>query len=283
MAPFYASGLLLVLSPFQKNLRMNWKKTKEVLLEVGKLLSQTMALLLPTSFILGGIMGTGVAPVISGELVRLGGDSVLLVLAVGVGICLIFGMMGMIVASYLMLALTLAPSLEQLAGLNTLAIHLFIAYYTLLAAITPPIALASFIASSISDSPPIKTSFHSARLGIILFIFPFFFLFEPALIFQGPLYRTAIWLVMNIIAVLLIAGGSEGYMYRFGLLRAWARPVLFISGILVGFPEWKSTAVGIVLAAAVLVLPKFSRISRHAVVDHSPGQVAAPLVDMAGD
>jgi TRAP transporter 4TM/12TM fusion protein len=261
LAPFYASALLLILSPFSKRLRLTWKRVRAILFEAAKLLSQTMALLLPTSFILGGIMGTGVAPVISAELVRLGGNSVLLVLAVGVGVCFIFGMMGMIVASYLMLALTLAPSLVQLGGLDTLAVHLFIAYYSVLAAITPPIALASFIASRISGSSPILTSVHSARLGIVLFILPFFFLFEPALIFQGPLYKTIIWTAMNVVAILLIAGGSEGYMYRFGLVRNWTRPVLFIAGILVGFPEWRSTVIGFAVAIAVFAVPKFSRLA----------------------
>jgi TRAP transporter 4TM/12TM fusion protein len=261
LAPFYASAVLVILSPFNKRLRFTGKKVKEVLLETAKLLSQTIALLLPTSFILGGIMGTGVAPIISAELVRLGGNSVILVLAVGVGICLIFGMMGMIVAAYLMLALTFAPSLEQLAGLNTLAVHLFIAYYSLLAAITPPIALAAFIASGISGSSPILTSFHSARLGIVLFILPFFFLFQPALIFQGPLYLTIIWTAANVVAILLIAGGSEGYMYKFGLVRNWTRPILFVAGILVGFPEWKSTVIGIVIAIIIFAIPKWSRIA----------------------
>jgi TRAP-type uncharacterized transport system fused permease subunit len=77
------------------------------------------------------------------------------VLAIGIAVCMVFGMLGMIVAAYLMLALTLAPALEQIAGLNTLAIHMFIAYYATLAAITPPIALAAFLASRISDSDPI--------------------------------------------------------------------------------------------------------------------------------
>ena len=164
-----------------------------------------MALLLPTSFILGGMMGTGVAPVITADLMRLSGENVALVLGIGVLICIIFGMMGMLIAAYLMLALTLAPALEQIAGLNTLAIHLFIAYYAMLAAITPPIALAAFIASRISDSDPMKTSWHAARLGIVLYFIPFFFLFEPALIFQGALIDTAIWFFFNVIAITIIA------------------------------------------------------------------------------
>ncbi|MFG1496301.1 TRAP transporter fused permease subunit [Saccharospirillum sp. HFRX-1] len=258
LTPFYASGLLIVLTLFKKELRITPSKLPDILFQISKLLSQTMALLLPTSFILGGLMATGVAPVIASELVRMGGGSLILVLAIGVGVCIIFGMLGMIVAAYLMLALTLAPALEQIAGLNTLAIHLFIAYYATLAAITPPVALAAFLASRISDSDPLRTSLHAARLGVVLYFVPIFFLFEPALIFQGPLHLTAIWFCFNVIAVMLIAGGSEGRLMLVGKLPTWARPVIIISGLLVGFPEWMSTLVGLIISAVVVLLVRLS-------------------------
>lgn len=258
LAPFYASGLLILLTFLKKELMLRPRRIPEVLFQITKLLSQTMALLLPTSFILGGLMATGVAPSIASELVRMGGGSVALVLAIGIGVCVIFGMLGMIVAAYLMLALTLAPALEQLAGLNILAIHLFIAYYATLAAITPPVALAAFLASRISGSDPIMTSVHAARLGIVLYFIPIFFLFEPALIFQGPLYLTAIWLFFNVMAIVLIAAGSEGYLGWYGRLRGWARLLLIVGGLLIGFPEWVSTLVGLALVSSVLLLKQLS-------------------------
>ena len=231
-------------------------------LECAKLLSQTVALLLPTSFILGGLMATGVAPAIAAELVQMGGSSVVLILAIGIGVCVIFGMLGLIVAAYLMLALTLAPALEQAAGLNTLAVHLFIAYYATLAAITPPVALAAFLASRISGSDPIKTSWHAARLGIVLYFIPIFFLFEPALIMQGPWHQTVLWTLMNLVAIVLIAGASEGYLYRLGHLRGWARWVLLAAGLLLGFPEWVTSVVGFVMAAAVVMMARWAVVPR---------------------
>ncbi|MEX0623435.1 TRAP transporter permease [Saccharospirillum sp.] len=260
LAPFYASALLIILTTFKKELRISPRKIPGVIFQIGKMLSQTMGLLLPTAFILGGLMATGVAPVIASELVRMGGGSVVIVLAIGVGVCIIFGMLGMIVAAYLMLALTLAPALEQMAGLNTLAIHLFIAYYATLAAITPPVALAAFLASRISDSDPIRTSMHAARLGIVLYFIPIFFLFEPALIFQGPLHLTAIWLTMNIIAIVLIAGGSEGYLFKYGRVRAWARTVLIVGGLLIGFPEAISTLIGFTMVTLTLLLKPWAQL-----------------------
>jgi len=269
LTPFYAAALLIALTFTKQSMRLKLERWPAILFEIAKLLSQTMALLLPTSFILGGMMHTGAAPVITSELMRIGGDNVALVLGIGVLVCIIFGMMGMLIAAYLMLALTLAPALEQLAGLNTLAIHLFIAYYAMLAAITPPIALAAFIASRISGSDPMHTSWHAARLGIVLYFIPFFFLFEPALIFQGDLHVTAIWLVFNVIAVVLIAGASEGRLWGFGTLRTWPRPVLFGAALLIGFPEWRTTLAGMIIVGVILGLRNFSRIP-----DRAPVQAA---------
>jgi TRAP transporter 4TM/12TM fusion protein len=254
LAPFYASALLIVLTFFKKELRITLDRIPGIIFEIGKMLSQTIGLLLPTSFILGGLMATGVAPVIASELVRMGGSSVVPVLAIGIAVCMIFGMLGMIVAAYLMLALTLAPALEQIAGLNTLAIHMFIAYYATLAAITPPVALAAFLASRISDSDPLWTSVHAARLGIVLYFIPIFFLFEPSLILQGSLHLTVIWVTFNILAVVVIAGASEGRMMYLGRLKNWTRPVLFGAGLLIGFPEWMSTAVGLGIVAGIVAL-----------------------------
>ncbi len=262
LTPYYASALLIALTFVKKEMRLDARRLRDMGLECAKLLSQTVALLLPTSFILGGLMATGVAPAIAAELVQMGGSSVVLILAIGIGVCVIFGMLGLIVAAYLMLALTLAPALEQAAGLNTLAVHLFIAYYATLAAITPPVALAAFLASRISGSDPIKTSWHAARLGIVLYFIPIFFLFEPSLIMQGPWHQTVIWTLMNLIAIVLIAGASEGYLYRLGLLRGWARGVLFVAGLLIGFPKWTTTVIGFAMVAAVVILARWAVLPR---------------------
>jgi len=264
LTPFYASALLIGLTFLRKDLRIGPARLKRIVLETGKLLAETTALLLPTSFILGGLMATGVAPSITAALVHMGGTSVVPIIAIGVGVCMIFGMLGMIVAAYLMLALTFAPALQQAGGLNTLAIHLFIAYYATLAAITPPVALAAFLASRISGSDPIQTSMHAARLGVVLYFIPIFFLFEPSLILQGPLYRTAIWLVLNIVAIVVIAGASEGFLWKFGRLRTWARPVLFGAGLLIGFPSLATTTIGLAIVAVVVLMRRVSEVPQAA-------------------
>jgi TRAP-type uncharacterized transport system fused permease subunit len=90
---------------------------------------------------------------------------------------------------------------------------------------------------------------HAARLGIVLYFIPIFFLFEPALILQGPLHLTAIWVTFNILAVVIIAGASEGRMMYLGRLKTWTRPILFAAGLCIGFPEWMSTVAGLAVTA----------------------------------
>ena len=115
-------------------------------------------------------------------------------------------------------------------------------------------SVAAFLASRISDSDPLLTSWHAARMGIVLYFIPIFFLFEPALILQGPLYLSAIWVTLNILAVIVIAGASEGRLMYVGRLKMWTRPILFAAGLLIGFPEWTSTLVGLAVTAGLLLM-----------------------------
>ncbi len=88
----------------------------------------------------------------------------------------------------------------------------------------------------------------------MLYFIPIFFLFEPALILQGPLHLTVIWVTFNILAVVVIAGASEGRMMYLGRLKNWTRPILFAAGLLIGFPEWMSTVVGLGVVAGIVAL-----------------------------
>ena len=80
-------------------------------------------------------------------------------LLLGLTACYVLGMAGMITAAYIFLGVTLAPAVIQIANLNEIAVHLFIIYYAMLAAITPPVAGGAFLAATIAGSGPMKTAF----------------------------------------------------------------------------------------------------------------------------
>ena len=87
-------------------------------------------------------------------------------------------------ACYIFLAILVGPALEK-AGLNRMAVHMFIFYWGMLSSITPPVAIASFAAAGIAGAPAMKTGWESMWVGSIIYFIPFFFVANPALVLQA--------------------------------------------------------------------------------------------------
>ena len=100
--------------------------------------------------------------------------------------------MGMTVtACYIFLAIVLAPPLVK-AGLDPLAVHLFIMYWGMVSFITPPVALATFAAAPLAGVSAMRIGLQSMRLGTAIYFVPFCFVLNPALLMKGePATRRA--------------------------------------------------------------------------------------------
>ena len=98
----------------------------------------------------------------------------------------ILGMGMPVTATYIMLVVLIAPALIQL-GIEPLAAHLFIMYFGVMSFLTPPVAIAAYVAASIAGSEPMRTGFTGIRLGIIAYVVPFVFALSPSLILLGPI------------------------------------------------------------------------------------------------
>lgn len=254
MAPWYATGLMIVLSFHRREAWMTPRRLVKTIVGIGTLVCQAMAVILPIAFIVNGLGITGTACAFTAGLVHLGGGNIALILLMGVVACYVLGMGGLMVAAYIFLAVTLAPAIIEVGQLNVLAVHLFIIYYATLSAITPPVAVVAFIAASLAGADPMRTAWQSVRLGVVLYFVPFFFVFAPSLILQGSLSEAVYLFVLCLLGVLLIASGLEGYLVKVGRVEAWARPLLVISGFLIGFPEWRTTITGAILALFTIAI-----------------------------
>src|SRR3546814_3461331 len=82
----------------------------------------------------------------------------------GAATSFILGMGMTVTAAYVFLAIVLAPSLIT-AGLDPMAVHMFILYWGMLSFITPPVALGAFAAAAISGSDPMRAGFTAMRIG----------------------------------------------------------------------------------------------------------------------
>ncbi len=85
------------------------------------------------------------------------------------------------VPAYVNVALLMGPVLAGL-GLSIFTAHMFIFYFAVASAITPPVAIAAFAASSITKAEPMATGFSAVRSGIVMFVIPFVFAVYPELL-----------------------------------------------------------------------------------------------------
>lgn len=112
-----------------------------------------------------------------------GGSAVFQFLALFVTMLLaiLLGMGMPAVPAYINVALLMGPVLAGL-GISIFAANMFIFYFAVASAITPPVALAAFAAASITKAEPMSTGFSAVRSGIVMFIIPFVFAMYPELL-----------------------------------------------------------------------------------------------------
>ncbi|MFC1970794.1 TRAP transporter permease [Chloroflexota bacterium] len=260
ITPFYAAGVLFLLSFTSRKNMMTPRKLIGALVIIGKLIAETLAVLLPIGLIISGLTITGTSVSLTSGLVTLGGGNILIVLLIGVIACYVLGMAGMLTPAYIFLAISLAPAVLKLVDVNVLALHLFIAYYAMLSAITPPVAAGAFVAGAMAGADPMKTGFQAMRLGVVIYFIPFFFLFNESLILQGGDLLESLYLfILCVLGIMLIAGGMEGYLLKVGKVRLWARPLLVLAGFLIGFPDWNTTFAGAALAILIITIVLIKR------------------------
>ena len=236
-APFYATALLLVLNQlFSKGSRWTPRTLIGFLELNGRTFVELIGILAGCGLLIGAFSMTGVVSSLANDLLRIAGDNVLLLLGMCAITSLVLGLGLTTTACYIFLAILVAPALEKL-GLNRMAVHMFIFYWGMLSAITPPVAIASFAAAGIAGAPAMKTGWESMWVGSIIYFIPFFFVLNPALVLQGPNpYLAALGLTaLAALGTLFICGGIQGYQAGVGDLRGaglleWPLRILLVLG-----------------------------------------------------
>ena len=165
----------------------------------------------------GALVGTGMVGTITNDLVLLAGNNTFVLLLMGALTCFILGMGMTVTAAYIFLAIILAPALIK-AGLEPLPVHMFLLYWGMLSFITPPVALAAFAGASVAKADPMATGVEAMRLGTIIYFIPFFFVYNPALLLQGPVDEVLIVCASATLGVALLGSALQGYMVVIGRL-----------------------------------------------------------------
>ncbi|WP_417695084.1 TRAP transporter permease [Roseibium sp.] len=176
------SGVLI--SFISKDTRLTPAKLVEVLVETVRNVMPVIAAVAVAGMLIGVLTLTGMALKVSAMILDMGGSSLFLVLILTMIASFILGLGMPTSAAYLLLAILIAPALESF-GLPVIAAHMFIFYYGLLSAITPPVALAAYAGASIAGSDPNETAVEAMRLGFVKVVAPFLFVYAPELLLIG--------------------------------------------------------------------------------------------------
>jgi TRAP transporter 4TM/12TM fusion protein len=116
--------------------------------------------------------------------------------------------------AYLVVALTLAPFLQEL-GLRPLSAHLFIFYFAVFSTISPPVAISCLAASKISKGSFLGTAAESMRIALPSFFVPFAFIFNPdLLIFPKVTALGVVAFFMVLFTEFYLTVALYGYFFR---------------------------------------------------------------------
>ena len=252
-SPYYASVVMLVATSFRKETRLTLARAKGLLLDISRNIANLVAVLAGIGLVVGGLSYTGVAGAFSRELLLYAGGNTALMLIAGAVTSFVLGMGMTVTACYIFLSILLAPALVQ-AGLNPIASHLFILYWGMLSYITPPVALAAITAANVAGSKPMKTGFHAMRLGMPLFVLPFIFVYDPALIMEGSWLQIIERVGLTVLAIWAITSAFESWIYKVGRIGIVSRIAFGAGGILVLFPELTTSLIGAAVLVGVIVV-----------------------------
>jgi TRAP-type uncharacterized transport system fused permease subunit len=176
---------------------------------------------------------TGLSGTLANDLVYLAGDRPIVLLLMGALTSFIFGMGMTVTACYIFLAIVLAPPLVK-AGMDPLAVHLFVMYWGMISFITPPVALAAFAAAPIAQTSFFRIGWQAMKLGTIIYIVPFVFVLNPALVLRGPWHEIVLVTATAFAGVFVLASAMQGYMIGLGIMPStvsgWVGRVLLLIG-----------------------------------------------------
>jgi TRAP-type uncharacterized transport system fused permease subunit len=134
---------------------------------------------------------------------------------------------------------------------------MFAFYFGCLSAVTPPECLAVYAAASIARCSVWKAGWQAVKFAAAGFVVPYFFIYYPALLFQGPWIQIAQALVTGGIGVVALAAALEGYLLR---TATWLeRGLLLTAALLLIDPNLVTDLVGLLLLAAALAAQKLRR------------------------
>lgn len=218
--------LAVLLSFFKKSTRMNPSKAVYC---ATKACSTAMNLAVACALV-GTVVGvaslTGVTMTIADAIFKVTGGALFPGLLMTMLVALVLGMGLPTTAAYVLTAISAVPVLLRL-GMPEIHSHLFVFYFGVLSALTPPVCTGAYTAAGLAGADPNLTGFTGVRLAISGFIVPFLFMFDRELLITAD---ASWWLVLQA----FVSAAIGVYLFSAVLEGVWFAPLNFPLRILLG-------------------------------------------------
>lgn len=239
---FWAIVIAVIAGTLYKKDRLNWKRILNAF-EIGAKDALVVIGMVGAASIIQGIVSvTGLGLQLSNILIELSGGNLFLLLVLTAIASIVLGTGLPVIVCYTLLAMLVAPALIKM-GVYPMAAHLFIFYYGVLEAITPPVAPDCFVAAGIAQADPLKTAVEAMLIGMPIYLIPFFFVYNPIFILQvsSPLLEFAWVFFTGVLGVYALASGLQGYILFKTRLSPVERVTLVITAVFLIAPaKWES-------------------------------------------
>lgn len=270
---FYAVCLTIILSWFRKETRILIPEAKNVAVASARTSVSIGISMAAAGFMIAAFASTGLGIVLADSIVAISGGKLMIVLILTMLVAIVLGLGLPTSACYVITASICAPILIKV-GLSPFLAHFFVFYYSCLSTVTPPIALAAYVAAGIANANTDKVGWTAFRLALAGFIVPFFFIYSPAMVLMGGdgTMLSASWVsviisvVSGLVGTWFLAASVEGYMFI--KYPTWLRVPLFVAALLLIDPRVLTSAIGAgiaVVSMVVILIIKRKRGSQAAV------------------
>ena len=211
---------------------------------------------------------TGFGQKLSQGMVEISEGSLFILLIMSMITCIFFGMLMPTTAAYLLTVLLAAPAMVSL-GVNVLNAHMFVFYFGVMAAVTPPVAIGALVASGIAKGDYFKTAFIAWRLALPGFLLPFFFIYRPEILWLGhsPI-KIFLGFVFILIGLLCLTIAFENFLLR--KLRIYERLLLICAALLEFEPGLGTSILGTIIFFAIYYFQWKSRRRTQNSVEFTP-------------
>lgn len=230
-----AAWLLLGLDDDLKlSLRGFLLRTEQAMVNGARQIAVIAAVIICAGIIVGVFNMTGLGVKLTSLILSLSGGELWAVLLLTGLASLILGMELPTTAAYIICVAVAGPALVAV-GVPELYAHLFVFWYALLCTITPPVCGNVFIAAGIARCPWVPVAGSALRLGIGLFVVPWGFILNPAILQLATDPWLAIAAALKVgIGLLLLAYAVVGLPGQ-GLWRVLA----LVAGLgIIGYGGW---------------------------------------------